>query len=228
MFKIRYNLMNDEPGEAGGASLEEPNKEEPQTVSIEEFNKVLESVSKLEANNKALLDEKRQEEEARKHAEIEAQKKAGDFESFEQSLQEQFGKKEQNYQSKIDQFTSKLVGQSKKAAQADLLDKFLDKDIARLALDSMISITLDENLNPVREFKTAGGDLITTDPNKFIEYLEANHASWLKGAQSSGGQSNGSYRPASRGDAQEISRDAFQARSPAEQMKFINSGGKVK
>jgi len=234
MFKLRYKLFDDEPLGGGAPAADVPG-DEPKTVSIEDFNKLMSELDAVKANNQALIGEKReetkrrqQEEEARKQAEIEAQKKAGDFESFEQSLQEQFSKKEQGYQSKIEQFTSKLVGQSKKAAQADLLDRFLDKSIGKLALDSMISITLDDNLNPVREFKTASGDLITTDPDKFMEYLEANHASWLKGAQSSGGQTNSSYRPASRGDAKELSRDAFQNLNPAEQMKFINSGGKVK
>lgn len=176
-----------------GGSAEAEVEDEPQTVSMADFKALQESNNAMSAKMNELLGEKKAEQKkrqeeaaAREAAELEAKKQAGNFEEFETGLRKQFEQTETGYKNKIEMFTGKLVNQSKKAAQSDFLDKFIDKGTAALALDKMIHVTLDDELNPVREFRDLNGQLITTDPEQFMEYLSDNHKGWIKGVQSSG------------------------------------------
>ena len=206
MFNLdkRYKLQEKElAGEGQPAVDAEPKAEKaPETVPYAEFMTLQESNKKMEQHMETLLGEKKAEKARRQEAEklaeqeaIEASKKANNLEEFERQITSQFESKETGYKTKLEAFESKLIGQSQKAAQADFVSDFVDQGTATLALNQMIKVTLDDELNPVREFRDLNGNLITTDPKVFKEYLEANHASWLKGAQSSGGLN--SVQPAS-------------------------------
>ncbi|CAH9015655.1 hypothetical protein VP242E401_P0011 [Vibrio phage 242E40-1] len=206
MFKLenRFKLQEKELGGEGQAAADTETEVETEvkTVSMEDYQKALDSIARLEGHTNTLLGEKKEADKKRKEAqelaaqqELEASKKANNLEEFERQITEQFSNKEKGYQSKIEQFTSKLIAQSQKASQADFVSDFADAGTASLALNQMIKVTLDDDLNPVREFRNLEGALITTDPKVFKEYLATNHASWLKGAQSSGGLN--SVQPAS-------------------------------
>ena len=198
MFKLekRYKLQDKELGGEGSAaaSSEVEVETEVKSVSMEDYQKALDSIARLEGHTNTLLGEKKEADKKRKEAqelaaqqELEKSKQANNLEEFERQITSQFETKETGYKSKIEQFTSKLIAQSQKASFADFTNDFVDQGTATLALNQMIKVTLDDELNPIREFRDLQGNLITTDPKVFKEYLSANHASWLKGAQSSGG-----------------------------------------
>lgn len=235
MFKLEkfYKLQEKELAGEGSAAAElEPEAdkevEAPKTVSYEEYQKALDSIARLEKHTNTLLGEKKEADQKRREAqelaeqqEIEASKKANNFEEFERQLNTQFETKETNYKAKIEAFESKLIGQSQKAAQADFVADFVDQGTATLALDKMIKVTLDDELNPVREFRDLQGNLITTDPKVFKEYLEANHASWLKGAQSSGGLDS-AQKPASSG-SQAVPNKPFDQLNTTEKVAYLKA-----
>lgn len=233
MFKLdkRYKLQEKEllgEGSAAAESPEQPENEAPKTVSFEDYQKALDSIARLEGHTNTLLGEKKEADKKRKEAqelaaqqELEASKKANNLEAFEAKITEQFQAKESGYKSKIEQFTSKLIDQAQKASYSDFISDFADEGTAKLALKQMINVTLDDELNATREFRNLDGDLITTDPKVFKEYLSANHASWLKGAQSSGGLDS-AQKPASSG-SQAVPNKPFDKMNASEKVAYLKA-----
>ena len=195
MFKVKYRLMNDEPVEAGAPSGDpsgEPEKQETKAVSAEEHAKLMGEVESMRNHMKALLDEKKRADAAAKLAQEEAEqrelensKKAQNIEEFEQRNNALWQGKMETKDERISLLELQLETQAKKAAESGLLSKFSDESMGELALEKMVHVTLDDDLKSVTEYRDMNGNVITTDKEVFIEYLNTNHPSWMRGAESS-------------------------------------------
>ena len=190
MFKVKYRLMNDEPLEPGAPAEVEEKKDD--VVPMSEFKALQESNKRMEQHMKALLDEKKQADAAAKLAQEEAEqrelensKKAQNIEEFEQRNNALWQGKMEIKDERISLLELQLETQAKKAAESGLLSKFADESMGELALEKMVHVTLDDDLKPVTEYRNFKGEPITTDKEAFIEYLNTNHASWMRGAESS-------------------------------------------
>lgn len=190
MFKVKYRLMNDEPIEGGAPAEVEEKKDD--VVPMSEFKALQESNKRMEQHMKALLDEKKQADAAAKLAQEEAEqrelensKKAQNIEEFEQRNNALWQGKMEIKDERISLLELQLETQAKKAAESGLLSKFADESMGELALEKMVHVTLDDDLKPVTEYRNFKGEPITTDKEAFIEYLNTNHASWMRGAESS-------------------------------------------
>lgn len=190
MFKVKYRLMNDEPLEPGAPAEVEEKKDD--VVPMSEFKALQESNKRMEQHMKALLDEKKQADAAAKLAQEEAEqrelensKKAQNIEEFEQRNNALWQGKMEAKEERISLLELQLETQAKKAAESGLLSKFADESMGALALEKMVHVTLDDDLKPVTEYRNFKGEPITTDKEAFIEYLNNNHASWMRGAESS-------------------------------------------
>ena len=190
MFKVKYRLMNDEPLEPGAPAEVEEKKDD--VVPMSEFKALQESNKRMEQHMKALLDEKKQADAAAKLAQEEAEqrelensKKAQNIEEFEQRNNALWQGKMEAKEERISLLELQLETQAKKAAESGLLSKFADESMGELALEKMVHVTLDDDLKPVTEYRNFKGEPITTDKEAFIEYLNTNHASWMRGAESS-------------------------------------------
>ena len=190
MFKVKYRLMNDEPLEPGAPAEVEDKKDD--VVPMSEFKALQESNKRMEQHMKALLDEKKQADAAAKLAQEEAEqrelensKKAQNIEEFEQRNNALWQGKMELKDERISLLELQLETQAKKAAESGLLSKFADESMGELALEKMVHVTLDDDLKPVTEYRNFKGEPITTDKEAFIEYLNTNHASWMRGAESS-------------------------------------------
>ena len=190
MFKVKYRLMNDEPLEPGAPAQVEEKKDD--VVSMSEFKALQESNERMQQHMKALLDEKKQADAAAKLAQEEAEKK--EFEAnkhklsqaeFEEQVNKRWESKLEGEIEKNSLLQYQLESQAKKAAKSGLLSKFGEESTGELALEKMVHVTLDDDLNPVTEYRDMNGNAITTDKEAFIEYLNTNHASWMRGAESS-------------------------------------------
>ena len=190
MFKVKYRLMNDEPLEPGAPAQVEEKKDD--VVPMSEFKALQESNKRMEQHMKALLGEKKQADSAAKLAQEEAEqrelensKKAQNIEEFEQRNNALWQGKMEIKDERISLLELQLETQAKKAAESGLLSKFADESMGELALEKMVHVTLDDDLKPVTEYRNFKGEPITTDKEAFIEYLNTNHASWMRGAESS-------------------------------------------
>ena len=190
MFKVKSRLMNDEPLEPGAPAEVEEKKDD--VVPMSEFKALQESNKRMEQHMKALLDEKKQADAAAKLAQEEAEqrelensKKAQNIEEFEQRNNALWQGKMEVKDERISLLELQLETQAKKAAESGLLSKFADESMGELALEKMVHVTLDDDLKPVTEYRNFKGEPITTDKDAFIEYLNNNHASWMRGAESS-------------------------------------------
>lgn len=196
MFKVKYRLMNDEPLE-GGAPAQVEDKDE--VVSVSEFKQLqqdlasaLESNKRMQGHMDKLLDEKKQSDAAKRQAQEEAEqrelensKKAQNIEEFEQRNNALWQGKMDVKDERISLLEFQLETQAKKAAKSGLLSKFGEESTGELALEKMVHVTLDDDLNSVTEYRDMNGNVITTDKEAFIEYLNTNHPSWMRGAESS-------------------------------------------
>ena len=190
MFKVKYRLMNDEPIEGGAPAEVEDKKDD--VVPMSDFKALQESNKRMEQHMKALLDEKKQADAAAKLAQEEAEqrelensKKAQNIEEFEQRNNALWQGKMELKDERISLLELQLETQAKKAAESGLLSKFADESMGELALEKMVHVTLDDDLKPVTEYRNFKGEPITTDKEAFSEYLNTNHASWMRGAESS-------------------------------------------
>ncbi len=183
----------EEPGAEGGGG----GGAEPQAPSVEELQAQITALTtsneKLQAHSATLLDEKKKEALKRKESdnlreqqELQTAKDANSLVEFEERSNKMWQGKLDESSAKYDGLYGKLETQGRLAAQGKIMGKFSDEGIAELALEKMIGFKLDDDLNGVIEYKNLKGELITTDRDVFVDYLNTNHADWMVGADSSG------------------------------------------
>lgn len=189
----------------------------------------LPDVSGLKSKVDELLSEKKtaqkkaQEEieEARRKAE-ESARQSGDYKSLFESLQSKYEEKDKSLsalqnqigQEKINSLAMKKALEVAEGANAELFSEFLVKRLRYE--DGKVKVT-DQT-----------GGLTVSSVDDLVKELEATgkYSALLKGNKSSGGGAAGSN--SSGGAAKTMTREAFQALAPHEQMAFRKEGGTFK
>lgn len=180
MFKLsdyfhvyREEENPDAPGAGGN---------EPKTFTAEEVAAMLEEkTSGLKSKLDELLTEKKTEAQKRKEAEEEKRrllqdnlKKEGQFEEFEKNIRGEYAPQLEQRDGKIAKLAEKILGSERKSVIGSVLakGKFIDPDAADL-LTPFIRTEFDGE-DVTTKFVGADGSVITTDPEKFVEWCR-NH-----------------------------------------------------
>ena len=164
-----------------------------------------EEVAGLKANAAALLAEKKEmqkkakeAEDARLLAEQERAKKSGELEEFEQSLRTQYEPVIAEKDAKLTALANRILGSERKAVMGDVLakGKFIDAAAADL-LGQFVKTEFDGDA-VVTKFVGADGQVITTDPDKFIDYCKKHPviSHLMQADAASGGGAGGNKNPA--------------------------------
>lgn len=164
-----------------------------------------EEVAGLKANAAALLAEKKEmqkkakeAEDARILAEQEQAKKSGELEQFEQSLRKQYEPVIAEKDAKLTALANRILGSERKAVMGDVLakGKFIDAAAADL-LGQFVKTEFDGDA-VVTKFVGADGQVITTDPDKFIDYCKKHPviSHLMQADAASGGGAGGNKNPA--------------------------------
>lgn len=164
-----------------------------------------EEVAGLKANAAALLAEKKEmqkkakeAEDARLLAEQERAKKSGELEEFEQSLRKQYEPVIAEKDAKLTALANRILGSERKVVMGDVLakGKFIDAAAADL-LGQFVKTEFDGDA-VVTKFVGADGQVITTDPDKFIDYCKKHPviSHLMQADAASGGGAGGNKNPA--------------------------------
>lgn len=164
-----------------------------------------EEVAGLKANAAALLAEKKEmqkkakeAEEARILSEQEQAKKSGELEQFEQSLRKQYEPVIAEKDAKLTALANRILSSERKAVMGDVLakGKFIDAAAADL-LGQFVKTEFDGDA-VVTKFVGADGQVITTDPDKFIDYCKKHPviSHLMQADAASGGGAGGNKNPA--------------------------------
>lgn len=195
MIRKYYSEAGADGADAGGAG-------EAKTYTEAE---VAELVAGLKRNNEQLLAEKKEAarqrkeaEEARILSEQEQAKKSGELEQFEQSLRKQYDPVIAEKEARIKAMSDRILGSERKAVMGDVLakGKFIDAAAADL-LGQFVKTEFDGDA-VVTKFVGADGQVITTDPDKFIDYCKKHPviSHLMQADAASGGGAGGNKNPA--------------------------------
>lgn len=195
MIRKYYSEAGADGADAGGA-------EGAKTYTQEEVDAL---VSGLKSNTEKLLAEKKEAarkakdaEDARLLAEQEKAKQSGELEQFEQSLRKQYEPVIAEKDAKLTALANRILGSERKAVMGDVLakGKFIDAAAADL-LGQFVKTEFDGDA-VVTKFVGADGQVITTDPDKFIDYCKKHPviSHLMQADAASGGGAGGNKNPA--------------------------------
>lgn len=220
--------------------LEEAGQEEKpaggETFTREQVEQMIaEQVAGLKANNEALLSEKkeaarkaREAEEARQREHQEALKNAGKMDEFEKTIRSQYEPVLQEKEQRYANLASRVLGSERKSVINGLQPKFRDDCQAEAAeIAAMMVRTEFEGDDLITKFVGADGNVITTDPDQFVDYLRKHKAfshlmkaNAASGGGAAGGKSGGAA-PAFK-DMSEAERLELHRTNPAEFQRQLN------
>ena len=203
MIRKYYYEAGEDGADAGGQGA--------QTKTYTEAE-VAELVAGLKSNTEKLLAEKKEAarkakeaEDARLLAEQEQAKKSGELEQFEQSLRKQYEPVIAEKDAKLTALANRILGSERKAVMGDVLakGKFIDAAAADL-LGQFVKTEFDGDA-VVTKFVGADGQVITTDPDKFIDYCKKHpvisHLMQADAASGGGAGGNKNHAGGAGGDA---------------------------
>ena len=175
---------------------------EEQQAAIAELHKT--DVAGLKTKNDQLLGEQKSAKaaadeatqaaaESAQTAELEKAKKAGDLETLEQTLKQQFADKETKLGEQIAKRDEMILGSKRDAIISDISSHFIAPEASKLILKSMIDVAYSEN-GTVTTFKGLDGAMISTDKKAFIDWAGQNAelSQLMKPIDSAGGGAGGS------------------------------------
>jgi hypothetical protein len=203
MIHKYHSEAGEDGADAGGQG------EQPKTYTEAE---VAELVAGLKRNNEQLLVEKKEAarqrkeaEDARVLAEQEKAKQSGELDRFEQSLRKQYDPVIAEKEARIKAMSDRILGSERKAVMGDVLakGKFIDAAAADL-LGQFVKTEFDGDA-VVTKFVGADGQVITTDPDKFIDYCKKHpvisHLMQADAASGGGAGGNKNHAGGAGGDA---------------------------
>ena len=224
---LKYSVFakdGEDGGEGGGGDAGKGG--EDHTAVIADLKSQL---SKVLAKNEELLTEaknakntKREAEEAAIKAAQEAAAKAGDYESLYKSSQTALDSlKDQHEKLKVSiasekrtNAAMKLAGELAEGSNAELLSEFISKRIR--VTDEGVKVTDNKGELTISSLDDLKNEFLTDA--RFSALLKGNPAS---GGGASGGKQGGGAAP------KQMTRADFASKNPADQMKFIQSGGTI-
>lgn len=172
-----------------------------ETTSAKTFTEaeVNELVAGLKKNNEALLAEKKEAARIAKEAkdaqilaDQERAKKDGDLSTLEKSLTEQFGKQISEKDARLTMMSERILGAERKSVINSMSGMLVDESAADI-LGMMVKTEFDGD-DVVTKFVDGSGNVITTDPAKFKEWLKGHKAfsHLIKSDAATGGGAGGS------------------------------------
>ncbi len=186
--------------------MSEENKTEetetPKSFTQADIDKIIsdknDEMAGLKTNHDKLLGEKKDAQRLKEEADASARlaveesaKTSKNFEEFEASINERHSLALNAEIEKNQKFQNSFLGSEKKALVNDLKNDFVDssKLFGEMSLNNMIDVSFNESGKQETTYKKENGEVLTTDPVVFKEYLNGNSAfqSHLKGVQLSGG-----------------------------------------
>ena len=175
-----------------------------------EYSGVLEKNAQLlgekkSAKERALLAETDKQQMAEQQA-----KTNGDMEALEKTLTAKYSAAEDGYKSQLEQLNGLILGGKKNEAINEIASNFLSADAGKLMLSNMVSTGYGDDNKVITQFKNLNGEVITTDKNEFVKYLQGDKAFTpiLKAIDSAGGGSLGNK---STGGASDNSLSSIQS-----------------
>lgn len=191
MFKLRNYFM-----EEAGAEEKPGAGDVPKTYTQEEFEA---AVAGLKKNNEALLAEKKEAKRlaeeaaaAKLAADQEAAKNSGKLEEFEKSLRKQYDPVIAEKDGRLAKLSERILGAERKSVINSLSGMLVDESAADI-LGMMVKTEFDGD-DVVTKFVDGNGNVITTDPAKFKEWLKGHKAfsHLIKSDAATGGGAGGS------------------------------------
>lgn len=225
-----YWLQNpSEHRSVGSAAAAEPGPEpKKQEITPEMFSALQDSIEKLEANNKALLQEKREQEKAAQKAIEDAAKKSGDVEALEKSWGEKLAAATAERDGKLSAY-EQMVNRMTVGSEAQRLAAAIalpgSADVLLPHIERRLSVEVKDGQPIVRVLDKDGkpSALSLADLQKEIESTPAfapiTVGSKASGAGGVGGKGSTGSKTMKRGD--------FDQLDPAAKMAHVKDGGNV-
>lgn len=196
------------------------------TITPEMFTALQESVSKLEAKNKELIQEKSEARKAAEKAAEDAAKKSGDVEALEKSWSEKLANETKDRDARLTEY-EQMVNKMTIGSQAQKLAAELalpgSADVLLPHIERRLSVEIKDGV-PITRVMDANGKpsaLSLEDLRKEIESNTA-FAPLLTGSKASGSGGMGSKGSAA---AKTMSRSDFDALDHSARKAFIKEGG---
>lgn len=190
-------------------------------------NSLKESVEKLEAKNRELLEARAKAKKEAEEARLESAKKSGDVSAIEKSWQEKLEQREAELKSQLDQnmkMVSELtVGQTSSSLAAEIFGKHAK--LMKPHVDSRLAYDVADGKPVVRVLdKTGKPSAMSVEELKAEFVNDEAFADFVVGtfAKGPGGHGKGGA-PA----AKVMKRGDFDGKSPAEKMAFVKDGGSI-
>lgn len=227
----QHKAVGAEPADPPADPPNDPPADPPaDTKSIDpaEYEKAMESISKLEQKTKELLDEKKQAKKSAEDAAREAAKKSGDLESLEKSWQEKLETETGEMKAKLEQYEGIIYSVTAKSEAIKLANELAIPGSADAILPTLLTrltTEIKDGKPSLRVLDAAGNPsaMSVDDLKKEISSMQA-FAPVLVGSKASGG---GNANPDTGGGGKTIKRADFDTMSQRDRAAFFKDGGKV-
>lgn len=247
-MKLKWLLMNQEgggegQGAAGGSGEGEGEGNNKTAIDPEEYEGLKaqlasfqESISKLEANNKALMQEKVEAKKAADKAAMEAAKKSGDVEAVERSWSEKFSNAERE-KTEISSRYEKMIQNLTVGATASKLAAELaiqgSADVLLPHISARLTVEIKDDKPVVRVLDKEGRPSAMSIKELQAEFMaDAKFAPIIAGTKASGSGFNGNRSGSWTGGdgVRLITRAEFEGMNSAERAEFgkLSTQGKAK
>jgi uncharacterized protein YegJ (DUF2314 family) len=190
-------------------------------------NSLADRLAKLEANNKALLDEKLAAKAAADQAKLEAAKKGGDVEALEKSWAQKLSDREAELAGEVNNYkslvTSLTVGATAATVAAEVFGD--NADLMMHHVNSRMTTEIVDGRAKVRVLDREGKPTAMSVEDLKSEFKNnPRFAAFVVGSRASG-----SVPPGGKGSGggSVMTRSAFDQLGPAQKAKFMQEGGRL-
>ncbi len=187
-----------------------------------------ESVKGLKSTNEALKAEKLAEKEAREAAELEAAKKAEDWEKVHKLETEKLAQERDSLADQINQRDSLIVGKEKQLAVSGVLGHLVKNDAGmRLMMSNLVDTNLIDG-QVVTNYKDFDGNVVANSADDFVKWGQGNDVmrGYFKGSSASGGDASGS-KSSDALQAQNTNTKAAEAKQRGDLKGFLDASIKL-
>lgn len=178
-----------------------------------------ESVKGLKSTNEALKAEKLAEKEAREAAELEAARKAEDWEKVHKLETERLNQERELLSGQVESFKSRALNDAKKLAVEKTIKHFVDASIKTQSWlrNDVVGVRLNDDGSVIEEYKDINGNVVANSLDEYLKFASSNEVlrKEIKGSQANGGGAGGSYAHNQHIDYKNMSR--------TEQTKLANT-----
>lgn len=182
----------------------------------------------LKANRDSLLEEKRQlEEETRKQLlekeqeNIEAAKKAGEFQKALELEQAKVQREREELNAQLEQRNELILGSEKKAAVSQILSGFAKQDkLAQLTASQLVDAGFSEDGKPTLNYKNLDGEVIANSLDDWMSWAkgDADMQNHLAGSKASG-TDPAAVKPSQTGQ----NKQDYASMTPEQKREYLDS-----